>query len=132
MIKFFIFGHPNILSTHRNTLEFTKDSHLTKNGDCIVGVRATYDIYSLMKSFNEGDELTVIIKGGGITETIHCIYNPKFSDKNEMVIRRSDFDSQRTLGIRADRVAIDLDRELIKYLQSPDNKAEVIIDEKTK
>ena len=33
-------GHKNILSLHEKTIEITKDSELTTNGDCIVGVGA--------------------------------------------------------------------------------------------
>ena len=31
-------GHKNILSLHEKTIEITKDSELTTNGDCIVDV----------------------------------------------------------------------------------------------
>ena len=34
------FGHENIRSNHKNTIEITKESHLTPRGDCIVGVSA--------------------------------------------------------------------------------------------
>ncbi|HUT17100.1 MAG TPA: DUF371 domain-containing protein, partial [Acidobacteriota bacterium] len=32
------YGHKNIQATHKTTLEFTKDKHLSKKGDCIVAV----------------------------------------------------------------------------------------------
>ena len=34
------FGHENIRSNHKNTIEITKESHLTTRGDCIIGVSA--------------------------------------------------------------------------------------------
>ena len=34
------YGHKNVLSLHARTIEVTKDSNLTKNGDCIIGVSA--------------------------------------------------------------------------------------------
>ena len=34
------FGHENIRSNHKKTIEITKESHLTTRGDCIIGVRA--------------------------------------------------------------------------------------------
>ena len=46
---FHIFGHPNIIGTHYNTLELTKDSSLTKEGDCIIGVKADFDFSELKK-----------------------------------------------------------------------------------
>ena len=30
------FGHINVLADHKTTLEITKDSHITKNGNCII------------------------------------------------------------------------------------------------
>src|SRR5947199_8170559 len=34
--KFYARGHRSVSSTHPTTLEFTKDTGLTKNGDCII------------------------------------------------------------------------------------------------
>jgi hypothetical protein len=34
-------GHENIRSNHQKTIEITKKSYLTPQGDCIVGVNAT-------------------------------------------------------------------------------------------
>ena len=42
--KFNAYGHPNILGTHKTTFEFTKDNELTLNGDCIVGVKADFEL----------------------------------------------------------------------------------------
>ncbi|MEX2061000.1 MAG: DUF371 domain-containing protein [Nitrosopumilaceae archaeon] len=35
-------GHENIRSIHKNTIEITKETHLTPSGDCIIGVGAKY------------------------------------------------------------------------------------------
>ena len=43
-MKFSILGHENILATHKNTLEFTKDDFVTKTGDCIVGISSDFNI----------------------------------------------------------------------------------------
>ena len=43
-MEFFIYGHKNLLGTHKNTLEFTKDKELTLNGDCIIGVNSNFNI----------------------------------------------------------------------------------------
>ncbi len=34
-------GHENIRSNHQKTIEITKESHLTPQGNCIVGINAT-------------------------------------------------------------------------------------------
>ena len=50
--KFHAYGHPNILGTHKTTLEFTKDEDLTSNGNCIIGVKADFEL-SRLKEFIE-------------------------------------------------------------------------------
>ena len=42
--SFTAYGHKNILATHKTTIEFTKDKELSLKGNCIVGVRADFDL----------------------------------------------------------------------------------------
>ncbi len=35
-------GHPNILATHKTTLEITKDTEVTGEGGCIIAVKADF------------------------------------------------------------------------------------------
>ena len=46
-------GHSNILSLHKKTIEITKDSHLTINGDCIIGVNANLACIDLPEKFKK-------------------------------------------------------------------------------
>ena len=43
-------GHENILSLHKKTIEITKDSQLTVNGDCIIGVGSNLACIDLKKN----------------------------------------------------------------------------------
>ena len=43
IFQFPCYGHENILSTHKTTIEFTKDSELTLDGDCILGIKADFN-----------------------------------------------------------------------------------------
>jgi len=36
----FGFGHENIQATHKVTLEFTREAHLSKKGYCLIAVAA--------------------------------------------------------------------------------------------
>jgi len=127
-VIFKIYGHSNILGTHNNTIEFTKDSKLSKRGDCIIGIRADYDINDLLEIVSTSSKIRVVIRVADIIEEINCVINKEFNDEHEIVIRKSNFISKRTLGIRADKAAIDLSRELIKNLQNPKTRATVIIE----
>ncbi|MDP7179882.1 MAG: DUF371 domain-containing protein [Candidatus Woesearchaeota archaeon] len=122
MYEFSAFGHSNILSNHKTTIEFTKDKELTLNGDCIVGVRADFEL-PLLKKFienkikNNDKSLKITIKMKNKEEVISAQINPDFDDSEEIVIRKSEFNSKRTLGIRSDKGARDLDRGFVDGLK---------------
>ncbi len=125
-MRFYIKGHVNVLATHHSTLEFTKDTELTKRGDCILGVGADFSYEELLK-LKDKNEITITISVDNIKEIIKARLNKEFSDKHEIVIRKTGFLSDRTLGIKADKAAIDLSRELVKKLKDPNANALVEI-----
>ena len=116
-MKFNIFGHENILSLHRNTLEFTKDTSLTKQGDCIIGVKADFSYEQLMKIVKLWDKAKAVIFVDDISDDFEFYINKKFNDKHEIVIRKTDFLSDRTLGIKASKAACDINRDIIEELK---------------
>ena len=124
---FGILGHPNILSTHKNTIEFTKDKALTKNGDCILGVKADFDLIKLKKIVNKSSRIKITLEVDNLKEDIIAFTNKKFNDEHEIVIRKSDFISKRTLGIKADKAAVDINREIVQRLRNPSTTGKVII-----
>lgn len=124
-VKFF--GHPMVRSLHRTTIEITKDSHLTWDGDCIIGVRADKGPSDLAQDLKEAIRRT----GSMVRLTIE-VPPEKFQvnargsdlltlqDPHEMVIRRSDFISDRTLAVGADKSARDVPRTMVEKLRSSD------------
>lgn len=129
MISFYFYGHENLLALHRNTIEFTKDDHLTKQGDCIVGVKADFSAQKLKDFSREKKKFRLKITLGDLSEEITASTNPDFDDMHEIVIRKSDFNSSRTFGIRADKAAINLSRGLVEKLKDPSAKGKVEISE---
>jgi hypothetical protein len=126
-VIFCIHGHPNILATHKNTIEFTKDSNLTRKGDCILGVEADFDVDELRGIVKEFSKVKIILKVGNLKEEIISSVNKDFNDGHEIVIRKSEYCSNRTLAIRADKAAADIDRRLVELLKTPvTGKIEVI------
>ena len=123
------YGHLNIQGTHKTTLEFTKDSEVSLNGDCIVGVKADFDL-NRIRDFIEkskNNKVTIILRNNNIQEKIAAELNPNFNSSKEFVIRKTDFVSERTFAIKANQAAFDLNRDLINYLQDKKNKIIVII-----
>lgn len=112
-------GHENILSLHDKTLEFTKDTYLTKKGDCILGINADFDYNKLMdfiNNFSEGHEMTCFIKCDNLEDEFKFYLNKDFCSENEIVFRRSEFKSDRTLGTRCTKCACDIDRSIVEKL----------------
>jgi len=117
-------GHPNIRSEHRNTLEFTKEAHLTPRGDCIVAVAADKGMAELTTEFKEalrtrGARLKITIECGGVEDTVEASGHPGLilDHPTDMVVRKTDYICPRTLAVRADKAAMDLDRRLVEKLR---------------
>jgi len=128
-------GHSNILSLHKKTIEITKDSHLTINGDCIIGVNANLACIDLPEKFkkkaqNSNSEIIFTIKVGPHSFTIHGKGSEKLTlkHKNDIVLRKSAFVCSRTLAINCDMASDDIPREIIKELQSQNAAGIMIIE----
>ena len=114
-------GHPNILATHKTTLEITKDSELTRKGDCLIAVGADFSlqrIKELVDSCGVGGKIKLTIAAAGMKDEIIAVVNKEFSSSHEIVLRKGSFISERTLGINADKAAAGLGRELVEKLKS--------------
>lgn len=123
-MKFTAYGHPNITSTHRNTFEFTKDEDVTKTGDCIVGVKADFSLKELKELLNyQRIKISIIV--GNEVEEIMATPNKTFDSNQEMVIRKTEFASDRTFAIKADKASVDL--KIRNKLKDPDQKITVEI-----
>lgn len=127
------YGHANITSRHGTTLEITKDEEITKRADCIIGVGADKGISELSEEFKQkagnNSIIKVVLRAGNIIETITGIGHPNlsFSHKSDIVIRKSTFICPRTLMIKADKSARELDRNLINLLKNRKQKLTVEI-----
>ena len=134
--KFYANGHPNILGTHKTTLEFTKDDDLSLRGNCIIGVKADFDLSKIKKFIKKTKNKNIKItirpisknkKYKKIQEKITAEFNPSFNSNNELVIRKTDFVSERTFAIRADKAAFELDMLLILFLKEKDNRVDIVL-----
>lgn len=119
------FGHKNVKATHRTTMEITKDNYLTPRGDCIIGIKAnkgakdlSEELKKLIRQNNSfvyivlkvNDKID-IIKGKGDSRLT-------LENENKIIVRKSDFVSDATIAIKADKSARNIDREIIRDLQN--------------
>jgi hypothetical protein len=118
-------GHPLVLGNHTTTFEVTREDHLTKNGNCIIGIAADKGCESLSAEFrrvlcHDDAVLYTRLSCGNITVNVISRGSVRFTldHPSDMVWRRSSFVCGRTIGILSDHVAATLPAELIANLVS--------------
>lgn len=122
-------GHMNILSLHSRTIEITKDSNLTKKGDCILGVSANKACNDLNSTLKER------LKTSGTFVKISIVVDPfvfelsgygsntlEVSHGHDIVLRKSKYVDSRTLAVSCDKSAFDIPRNLVNLLTNPETK----------
>jgi len=118
-------GHPMVRSSHPTTIEITTEDYLTESGDCIIGVGAAKGCAGLSSAVKErlkigGSRVTLTVAAGGQSFVIRAQGDPRLTltDPHEMVVRKSDYISGRTLAVRADASSRDLPREIVRLLKN--------------
>lgn len=126
------FGHNNVRSQHETTLEFTKENHLTPQGDCIIAIGADKGMSELSENFkmlmrNYNTMLDISIECDGVHDEVKAYGHPdlSFTHPTDMVVRKSMFICDRTLAVRANKSASDLKRELVEKLNVGGNPVTV-------
>jgi hypothetical protein len=116
-------GHPLVLGTHPTTFEVTGEDHLTKNGNCIIGIAADKGCAGLSPAFkavlaHDDAVLVTCLACRDIVTEIRSRGSSRFTldHPTDMVWRKSPFVCGRTIGILSDRVALTLPRDLIAAL----------------
>lgn len=116
-------GHENVLSLHKSTFEITKDKDLSLAGDCIIGLDIDKSMEDFPEEFKEklaNDDTKVIVelKTPNASDTIEGFghHDLSLSHPTDIVCRKSTFVCSRTLMIKSNKAAIDLNRDLIKDL----------------
>ena len=128
-------GHVNIRSLHKNTIEITKEEHLTPSGDCIVGVGAKYACKDVPKNIikkirDPNSNIVFSINVNGYTFKINGKGHQDLicTDPNDIVLRKSNYVCPRTLAINCDKASNEIPRKLVQILQNPKTKGTLSID----
>ncbi|MBE6500358.1 MAG: DUF371 domain-containing protein [Methanobrevibacter thaueri] len=118
-------GHKNVTSLHKSTFEITKDIEIGPTADCIIGTDADKSMLNFPQDFK--DEIA-----NSNTKIIVCLDTENGHDEitgwghedldlthpTDIVCRTSDYTCSRTLMIKADKSAKDLDSNLIEDLKN--------------
>ena len=128
------YGHENIRSTHKNTIEITKDQDLTIKGDCIIGVNANYscgDFPTILKNklreIHSVIRITIIVNGISFCIVGNGNNNLSFTHNKDIVLRKSNYTCSRTLAINCNSSAFSLPRNMVKLLQNRTTRGKMII-----
>ena len=130
------YGHHNIEGTHPTTIEVTTEDHLTKRGDCIIGVRASHSLSDLREPLyalrGSHAKVTFSLEGDkGYTERdeVRGFLHPSldFTDTKAIITRKSSFLCPRTLLIQSNKGAVDLNRQMLEKMKNPHQKMVIVI-----
>ncbi len=117
-------GHPNITSRHSSTFEVTRDPEIGKAADCIIGVSSDSVMEDIppeikMAIKQENRVIKLILKTKNAQDEISGYGHPllTLNHPTDMVCRTSDYTCSRTLMIRADKAACDINPFLIEDLK---------------
>jgi len=117
-------GHPLVRGTHLKTFEVTAEDHLSRQGDCIIGIRADKGASGLSEGFrrvlaDDRAALLTTLTAGGCSAEIHGRGSSRMTlgHPTDLVWRRSSFVCPRTVAILCDRTAATLPRDLIAALR---------------
>jgi len=115
-----------VRSAHPTTIEVTTEDHLTPQGDCIVGVSASTGCAQLDPQLKEGlrrkgSRVRIRMLVGPYIFEVRAEGDPRLelSHLHDIVIRKSDYVSDRTLAVHADAAARDIPREIVRRLREP-------------
>lgn len=133
IFKIWTRGHKNVTSLHKSTFEITKDAEIGPTADCIIGVDMDKTMLNFPDEFKDKiadskTRITVELKTeNGFDEITGWGHEDlTLTHPTDIVIRKSDYTCPRTLMIRADKAARDLDSDLINDLKN-EKILEVII-----
>ncbi len=129
------FGHKNVRSTHRTTLEITADRNLTTRGNCIIGINSNYSCNNLPDSLKKKIQdpksivkITIVVNNLSFKIIGKGHNSLSLTHVSDIVVRKSNYICPRTLAIQCDNASRSIPKKMIKLLQNPKTKGKFIID----
>ncbi len=118
-------GHRNVSSLHKSTFEITKDLEIGPTADCIIGVDMDQSMLNFSDEFknkiaNSNTRIQVLLDTPNAHDEIIGFGHEDLTltHPTDIVCRTSDFTCPRTLMIKSDKAACDLNSDLINDLKN--------------
>lgn len=119
-------GHQFIRATHEKTIEVTKETHLTPQGNCIAAIGAEKGLKDMSPKMKEVAKrpdaiisLTLRLGNKAFTTTGRGDLALTWDHPTDMVARMSTYICPRTLMIHADKATIQMPRSFVQLLKDP-------------
>jgi len=125
------YGHPKVRALNNKTLELTKETELTEEGDCILAVRATKSCADLSPKLKEaiqkGQKIRVELWANDIRDSFTGIGDPELplTSKMSMVFRMSNFKCDRTILIKCTKAAFNIEQKIARFMQNSENRLKI-------
>ena len=120
-------GHSNVRSLHAKTIEITRDTRLTLQGDCIIGVGAQSgcgslpdDLKSMLRRSDTRVRITISVNDRSFDIEGNGDSRLSLTHEEDIVIRKSRYVCSRTMAVKCNAAADDIPREMVHDLQNPD------------
>ena len=127
----YAYGHSNVTSLHRSTWQLTKDLEISDQATCIIGINsssACEDLPEWLKDgLRNGKKVKIELE---VEELTHSGYfygskSLKLTNAIDMVFRKSEFVSDRTVGHRCSFSAFEIPDNIKAKLQNPETRISV-------
>ncbi len=112
-VSFACRGHAAIAGTHAKTIEFTRDTDVTRRATCVLGVASEHDNGALRAL--RGD-VEVTLECGDHRDSFVATMTPFFLGDDSLVFRRGPALRGRTVAYDATKGAAEIDRALVHAL----------------
>jgi hypothetical protein len=123
-VSFAARGHVNIRATHEKTIEVTRETHLTTQGDCIAAVASEKGLRDLPQAMRAAAKrsdavisLSLMLGDRVFTTTGRGDPALTWEHPTDMVARISGYICPRTLMVHADKATIHMPRSLVQQLK---------------
>ena len=127
-------GHENVTAKNRTTFEITKETHLTKRGDCIIAINSSTGAIDISQKLrkaaqNQNAKIAIRIEADSESVVVNACGHPQLTltHPTDLVIRKSEYVCNRTLAIKADKAAKDLPITLIEKLRDPAQNVKITV-----
>jgi len=128
-VDFRAWGHPLISALNKHKITITKDDKV--HDDSVIAIRSEIAAADLPDEFKEALEdrkkISLHLRTAGVEERVDAFgsFKMELTDKENIVLTKADYIDPAVVGVRSNKAAADLLRNLVALLQDDDQEIEI-------